>query len=320
MNSNTLNEQNLEVKSTDWKDESSYAYLNGATHAQFAWEFLRRNKEYIKDYKKYKKYPNNNALESNKDDKEIFYKYFESNPPCKKGESFSKWLNRAITGGKCQYNSKLYVFLDKYDLDDDIANLNPNLKKNPKFNTYFDQYPVMYKNSKLLLNELKCHNNEVFDDEVYFKISLLLPIEKQLKDVKEKFNAIQKKSHNLADEIGDKALITYLRLLDADDKEANSDEILLYIYEKYFNLADIKDMRNSGKLDNLNTLPFDPLLKGKAIKSLDELKKIKKVQPDVLNTIQKKIRDNRKKAQNLMSQQYINRIKSISFYYIKNNS
>jgi transcriptional regulator len=35
----------------EWRSEAAYAYLNDLKPAEFAWEFLRRNPEYQRDYR-----------------------------------------------------------------------------------------------------------------------------------------------------------------------------------------------------------------------------------------------------------------------------
>ncbi len=35
----------------DWRSEAAYAYLNDLKPAELAWEFLRRNPEYQRDYR-----------------------------------------------------------------------------------------------------------------------------------------------------------------------------------------------------------------------------------------------------------------------------
>src|SRR5260370_22777547 len=35
----------------EWRSEAAYAYLNDLTPAELAWEFLRRNPEYQRDYR-----------------------------------------------------------------------------------------------------------------------------------------------------------------------------------------------------------------------------------------------------------------------------
>ncbi len=35
----------------EWRSEAAYAYLNDLTPAELAWEFLRRNPEYRRDYR-----------------------------------------------------------------------------------------------------------------------------------------------------------------------------------------------------------------------------------------------------------------------------
>src|SRR6266404_7285578 len=37
--------------SKEWRSEAAYAYLNDLTPAELAWEFLRRNPEYQRDYR-----------------------------------------------------------------------------------------------------------------------------------------------------------------------------------------------------------------------------------------------------------------------------
>ena len=37
--------------SQEWRSEAAYAYLNDLTPAELAWEFLRRNPEYQRDYR-----------------------------------------------------------------------------------------------------------------------------------------------------------------------------------------------------------------------------------------------------------------------------
>ena len=36
----------------NWRSPDDYAYLNELTPPELAWEFLRRNPEYVRDYRK----------------------------------------------------------------------------------------------------------------------------------------------------------------------------------------------------------------------------------------------------------------------------
>ena len=36
---------------SDWRSAAAYAFLNDLNPAEFAWEFLRRNPEYQRDYR-----------------------------------------------------------------------------------------------------------------------------------------------------------------------------------------------------------------------------------------------------------------------------
>ena len=36
---------------SDWRSAAAYTYLNDLNPAEFAWEFLRRNPEYQRDYR-----------------------------------------------------------------------------------------------------------------------------------------------------------------------------------------------------------------------------------------------------------------------------
>ena len=40
------------MPSANWRSPNDYAYLNELTGPELAWEFLRRNPDYIRDYRR----------------------------------------------------------------------------------------------------------------------------------------------------------------------------------------------------------------------------------------------------------------------------
>lgn len=225
----------IQKKRPDWKNIKEYDYLKDASHEQFAWEFLRRNESYQKDYKKYWKFPSRKALESNKDNKNFFYKYYDSDPPVRRKESYNAYSARVLKSGKmlpsggiCLYEEKRGNFIEKYDLErhDDMSMYSPRNQNSPGFYCLNEEYPVFTTVRKKTLTE-------DFEDEMVFKISLLLPIDEQIAKItaaaviKSK-NIIKIEKNSIEHKVD--VLIRYLRLLDANDKKATVDEILFYLY------------------------------------------------------------------------------------------
>ena len=71
----------------NWKNPSEYPNPKNANGSRWAWEFLRRNPQYQKDYEKYKNLPPLKERRQNTD-------FFECDPPAKRGESVANYKKR----------------------------------------------------------------------------------------------------------------------------------------------------------------------------------------------------------------------------------
>jgi hypothetical protein len=103
----------------NWKNRSEYPDPKNASGVEWAWEFLRRNQDYQKDYDLYKNFPSRNKRLSNTD-------YYECDPPAKPGESIISYRSR-MEWASCNYSTQPIeqVIAKKYSLATPNAIVDP---------------------------------------------------------------------------------------------------------------------------------------------------------------------------------------------------
>jgi len=74
----------------DWREKGDYAYTDDLNNHGWAWEFLRRNQNYVSAYKEYC----NVLLKHKKDNNSQPLRYFT--PERKKGETGQQWMKRCM--------------------------------------------------------------------------------------------------------------------------------------------------------------------------------------------------------------------------------
>ena len=294
-----MNDNNLVTES--WDDKEDYSYLMDKEMSQFAWEFLRRNIDYQTAYGKYSSYPSDEGLKDiqNKQDKDFFYRYFDSKPPCQKHESYEKWVER-LEKEKCRrwFSSKLASFIESYDLTPglDIDKYNHKNKDSPGF-VSLDEYPKIqnYSNNKRLPYMIASN-----PDEIVAIINVNLPLDEQFSAIKE---AAKQQRKRLSEEQPDikaykknnELYIKYIRLLDADAQGANEAEILYYLYPE---LCILDSGESINSIEQLDSLLKNPLKYG----SLDNV------------SLKRTLNEHRKAAKILRDRDYVSLVKSVSHY------
>lgn len=169
----------------NWRDYNSYKYILDADYHQIAWEFLRRNSRYGKDY------------------------------------------YRLING-----DIELNKFYSKYDLliQHDFSKYDPRNEECPGFEYFFPIFA--HKKDRLTVDNL---------DEIVVKISSLVPIEHQLKEIEKRYKEnFQENFPNLVGIKNDdkKDIVTYLRLLDARKTHGvTKSHVLFYMYLNMFEVV-----------------------------------------------------------------------------------
>jgi hypothetical protein len=287
-----------------WTDAKEYEFLKNMDGDQFAWEFLRRNIKYRKDYSRYKKFWTIDKLYLNKNKKKVLFKYFKCDPPAKEDESYNQYIERInkkglyrLKGGTCSIREKRQEFYIMHDLKEykDMAMYDPNRNESPGFYKIELEYPAV-------LSPWFSGNKEVSTDinegDVVIKFSAFQDIDKQLGKAKEQLKLKQiellKKSKNYPSlSAADKnRYIIYIRILDAIQTNATESEIMFYIY-------------NSDFPNNDETYPI-------TINNIENGKEA--FGEHVMKRIKSKLKNHKEEATKYRDIDYLSIVKSLKFY------
>lgn len=295
--------QEADLLRPNWTNAKEYEFLKNMDGDQFAWEFLRRNIKYRKDYNRYKKYWTSDKLYLNKNKKKVLFKYFKCDPPAKEDEPYNQYIERidkeglhCSTGGTCSISEKRQNFHIKYDLNiyEDMSNYDPNKKESPGFYKIGLEYPEVI--PPWFAGDKKISSN-ITKGDVVIKFSAFQDIDEQLKKAKDELKSKQiemlKKSKDYPDlSDGDKLrYITNIRILDAIESNATEAEILLYIYKHEF--------PNNG----INKITIDNIENGKKVYGEDIMKRIKD-----------NMKEHKKRAIRYRDRDYLSIVRSLKFY------
>ena len=216
----------------DWREPNQYPNHKDTSLVQWAWEFLRRNPEYQKDYKQALEMPGDEDIDAYKD-RTDFAEYFITEPKMKKGETYSELLNRA---GSKNLNVSVECIrddiLDIYGLGNPSPGrfsekLDPSIDEPPEFAT--DSYPI---SSPVKWRNIWTRKSlkPDYTDEIVMKFSIESDITDQLEHAKkilEEAKGNIKKSR--------KSIVTYrdyLRVLDAMDMGMTEQQLMKELNKK----------------------------------------------------------------------------------------
>ncbi|MCK9608934.1 MAG: DUF6499 domain-containing protein [Methylomonas sp.] len=228
----------------NWKNNCEYNYLENAEKAQFAWEFLRRNKGYQSDYEKYKDFPGRKIPEDRKEEKGYFFKYYDAHPPTIESESYADYLERIekedhpiLRHISNKYFSKRNEFTSFYDLrqHSKTSKYNYTNKVSPGFELSSKKYPVFIDFGRNIDRTIINYGT----GNVYVKLSLLQNIEKQLAILHQEMENRHAKLISKIGVINEDAreretMINCLRVYDAQLNNAKWNEVICYVFAESF--------------------------------------------------------------------------------------
>ncbi|MBF0383932.1 MAG: hypothetical protein HQL69_23190 [Magnetococcales bacterium] len=208
----------------DWTDPEAYPDPKKTSLQQWAWEFLRRNPEYQRDYKKSCTMPCYAEIEANQSVPGGLEGFF-CNPPALPGELKIDYLDRVGTGKINDYEASV---AEKYGITSLM--IDPADPDGIFMTGLKTQYlPCLFvSETEDLQATIGLKPDSV--EEVVFKINLSWKVEPQLQYIKERLNKIEqylKKQGKISSgkRNSTKLYQEYLRVLDAEASGASVREM-----------------------------------------------------------------------------------------------
>jgi len=201
----------------NWKNPDEYPDPTKTSDIQWAWEFLRRNKDYQKDYQN-----RNDIVMGNLLPDDICQKY-------------GLHPNSAFPDPASNNPGEA-------DYDDGVAFINPIRFRGSVLSVVkpeFDETTGRY-------------HSEVYGDhdmEVYVRFDLSVPLKQQVDNVKESLYEMQKRL-NIKPSYKKQDFVRYLRILDALYDEAQNKEIARILYSDIKTVSKKEDYPGQNKIKN----------------------------------------------------------------------
>ncbi len=214
----------------NWRNKIEYDFTKNFSPEEWAWEYLKRNRQYILDYEhtayllsKRKNTYNNTSVQSLKDPE-----FFKFTPPLYKRETFDQWISRcerqSIFPGY-QYYPDIYV--RKWKLIGKMRS--PAHEHPPKFKPY-DSYCDLIRFDSI--HEYYSSDNKFDESSVVISFDLKYSIDEQLSKTRQllKNQQAERNIHPIGEKPQKAKNPIYLRVLDAYSENAKPSEIASIIF------------------------------------------------------------------------------------------
>jgi len=221
----------------DWKNADAYPGAEEKNMNLWAWEFLRRNPEYKRDYAEVAllvaEYGADDVAWENHSETAAFSKLFECSPPIIDGETESQYVRRVVTDGhgKATLKTRYQATSDKYHISGWLPD--PTLNWNETFSINFQikGRAVSFHYRHLPETKMKITPPRVLD-EVLVRFDLTRLLRTQVDSAKRQLKMWQKMAYGKVVDRRHhiKKLGTYLRVLDAMESGASKREMAAVIY------------------------------------------------------------------------------------------